>query len=113
MATVPAGDEFTVLKRDMSDDSLYRVGVATLSPQGKLTIVSAEQGFERPLQAMFDTVNAQEEVRIKVPAPPGSGSYGLHARTATRDSPDIAAVVKEHLAQRHGLHLVAQKGKEA
>lgn len=105
-----ASDELTVLKRDMTDDSLYPIGKVMLGPRGELTLTSAGEGFEEPLQNILQAVNSLDEFRIKVPSPPGSEPFSLDAKSVGRDNPDSPSALRDFLEQRYGL--VLSNGKE-
>jgi hypothetical protein len=104
MTTGPAGVERAVLKRD-DDDSLHPLGRVAQGARGQLTLLSASPGYEGPLRNILAAVNAQEQLRVKVPPPPGSEPYALHVRTVTRDDADLADALKDYLEQKYGLVL--------
>lgn len=93
------------VQRLEDDDTVTDIGKLSFGDHGKLTVISAEAAFKSVLETIVSTVNAQEELRIKVPPPPDAEPGSLYRRSATRDDADLLDVMREYLDQKYGLIL--------
>lgn len=104
MATTAHEPHFRVLRRE-DDDSLREIGQVTVGDAGRMTLVDASGAFRLPLQDIVDTVNALDELRIKVPPPPGAAPGSLFRRSFARSEPDVLDALREYLDQKYDLVL--------
>src|SRR6266446_2916758 len=94
------------VKRPTGDDGdLTEIGKISFGERGNLTLLSAGPGFQSALENILAAVNAQEELRIKVPPPPEAEAMSLFRRSVKRDEPDLLQAMCDYMEQKYDLYL--------
>jgi hypothetical protein len=87
-------------------DLAVDLGTVAFGPQGQLTVISAEPGFESFLASVVATTNKRKELSIKVPPPKGS-QPGVYLLAVPRTAPDLLEMMEQFMQQTYDLHLEA------
>ena len=86
----------------------FDVGAVRVGSDGLLEVVSAEPDYETYLTEVVDTVNATDELTVKVPPPADAEPYSVYYRIADRTSPDLIDVLRTYLERDFDLLLAAE-----
>jgi hypothetical protein len=87
------------------DDNLAEIAKVSFGERGRLALLSANPAFQSVLENVLSAVNAQEELRIKVPPPPEAEPMSVHRASIKRDDPDLLDAMREYMEQKYDLHL--------
>ncbi len=88
-----------------ADDGLDHAGVLSMTADGALAIVSAEDRFAHTLDVAVRSMNAMQNETVRVPPPPGEPRYSLHSRLIPRESPDFIPTMLANLRRGYRLEL--------
>ena len=81
------------------------IGAVSYGPGGHLEVVSADPKYRTFLANVVATVNATDELSIKVPPPPDAEPYSVYFRIVDRTAPDLLDVMRTYLERDYDLLL--------
>src|SRR5262245_56153481 len=108
MATTAAEITLSIKRPSGEDDELTEIGKVSFGAHGELTLLSANTGFQSALENVLRAVNAETELRIKVPPPPEAAPLSLFRRTVKRDEPDLLEAMCDYMEQKYDLFLAQE-----
>jgi hypothetical protein len=99
---------YGVQQIDQRGGRTFDIGTLRYGRGGHLEVVTADPAFQTYLAEVVDTVNATEELSIKVPPPPDAEPYSVFFRIVDRTAPDLLDVMRTYLERDYGLLLAKE-----
>jgi hypothetical protein len=108
MADKASTTVYGVQRIDQRGGQTFDIGTLGYGPCGHLEVVTADPAYRTYLAEVADTVNATEELSIKVPPPPDAEPYSVYFRIVDRTAPDLLDVMRTYLERDYGLLLAEE-----
>lgn len=99
---------YGVQQIDRRGGQTFDIGTLRYRQGGQLEVVTADPDFQAYLAEVVDTVNATEELSIKVPPPADAEPYSVYFRIVDRTAPDLLDVMRTYLERDYGLLLAKE-----
>ena len=87
------------------DDRTERAGALSMSADGMLTVLGAEDRYARTLDLAVRNMNDMKNESVRVPPGPGDSRYALKSRVIPRDSPEFIPTMLADLRRTYRLEL--------
>jgi hypothetical protein len=99
---------YGVQRIDRRGGQTFDIGTLSYGQRGHLEVVTADPAYQAYLDEVVTTVNATDELSIKVPPPPDAEPYSVWFRTVDRTAPDLLDVMRTYLERDYGLLLAKE-----
>ncbi len=103
MPSAPFPRQYEAIYHD--DTGLDHAGVLSMTADGKLAVVSADDRFAHTLDVAVRSMNAMPAETIRVPPPPGAPRFALKSRIVPRESPEFIPTMLANMRRSYRLEL--------
>ena len=99
---------YGVQRIDGRGGQTFDIGTLSYGQGGHLEVMTADPAYQAYLAEVVNTVNATDELSIKVPPPADTEPYSVYFRIVDRTAPDLLDVMRTYLERDYGLLLAKE-----